>query len=418
MKAGLKTIRVIHFGGWALVGLFTAATVWAQPSVEIHGVVKNGTTGKPVKNQRLLLLSPSQGMEEVSSVVSDGEGRFKFDKVQGPFFVLQTHYQGANYNQPVRPQERGLTETTVTVFDGTTADANVSVRRAQWRLLPDSGKLRIDEVFEVVNDTNPPRTLVRNDGTFKFRLPAGASVDAASLEEAAGMPLPQTPREIVAGKLFALDHPIQPGTTRIGVQFTADYSSQSFDFSQTLAHAIGEIDLFLPKDMQVTPPSGFTRVSADMQGFQALVGRAQRAESALKMQVSGGTAPVVDAGSGMSGESGQSDVTQLPNAIGAIQLPLVSMLGLIVLWSLGFAVFQRSGASKKSEGLSPEKKKQWQQEKDFLLRRILELDRRFEAKEISERDYHLQRSRLKSKCAVLIRRMQPAPARKREKTVA
>jgi hypothetical protein len=412
-RTELRTVFLFLCGFVLLCG-----PLFAQPSVEIEGVIKNGTSGKPVKGQRILLISPSKGMEEVASVESDGEGRFKFDRVQGPFFVVQTHYQGANYNQPVQPQERGLTRTTLTVYEATTSDANVSVTRAQWRMVPESGKLNIDEVFEVVNRTDPPRTLVRSDGSFKFAAPAGAIVESASLEEAAGMPLPQTPREVVAGKLFAIDHPIQPGTTRIGIRFTADYSSQSFSFSQKLSNAPGEIDLFLPQDMQVNSSVGFERSSAGTQGYQVYVARGKRAGDDVTLNVAGGTAPTAESDTGMGEGSGTSSVTQLPNAIGAIQVPLVGLLGLLMLWSLSFAIFQRREPSKKSEGPSPGRKKQLSEQKDYLVRRIIELDQRFAAKEIPERDYHLQRSRLKSKCAELMRRLQPNPARKREKTVA
>jgi hypothetical protein len=401
------------------IGLLTTG-IFAQPSVEVEGVIKNGTTGKPVKGQRVILLSPSQGMEEVSSVVSDNAGRFKFEKAQGPFFVVQTRYQGANYNQPVRPQDRGPTETNVTVFEATTSEANVSVRRAQWRLVPDSGRLKIDEVFEVVNTTDPPRTLVRADGTFKFGVPAGATVESSSLDEGAGMPLPQTPRAVEAGELFAIDHPIQPGTTRIGVRFDAAYGSQRFEFSQTLSQAIGEIDLFIPEDMQIKTTLGFDRNSEVTQGFQVWVARNKRVNDTIALQVSGGTAPAAEAPGEMGGDEGegQSAVQTLPNAIGALQIPLTALLGLIVLWSLGFVVFQRTGSSKKSEGLSAEKRKQWIEQKEYLVRRIIELDAKFESKGISDRDYHLQRSRLKSKCAELVRRLEPASTRKRDKTVA
>ena len=423
MNSHLMRRKFIQYVLWASGLCLMTAGLWAQPfaqsTVQIEGVIKNGTTGKPVQGQRMILLEPSQGMEAVSTVVSDAAGRFKFEKATGPFFVVQTHYQGANYDQPVQPQDRGLTETNVTVYDSTSSDAQVAVTRAQWRLAPDGGKLGIEEVFEVTNSSNPPKTLVRPEGSFQFELPAGATVDSASVEETAGMPLPQTPREIVAGKLYAIDRPIQPGTTRIGVRFTADYASQSFDFSQTLAHAIGEIDIFLPKDMRFSGADGLTPGSGTVQGYQVLVAQDKRANEAVALHVAGGTTPADDSGNGNGGDSGgQSEVTQLPNAIGAIQVPLVSLLGLVVIWALGFAVFQRPEKTKTADGLSPEKRKQIVEQKDYLVRRILELDARIEAKEISERDYHLQRSRLKSKCAVLMRRLQPAPARKREKTVA
>lgn len=401
-------------------GFLLAALVLAQSSVEIEGVIKNGTTGRPVKNQRLILLSPSQGMEEVSSVVSDSEGRFKFERVQGPFFVVQTHYQGANYNHPLRPQERGLTKAAVTVYDTTASDANISVTRTQWRMVPESGKLKIDEVFEVSNKTDPPRTLVRSDGAFKFGVPAGVSVEAASLEEAAGMPLPQTPREILPGRLFAIDHPLQPGVSRIGIRMEADYSSQRYHFSQTLMLPVAEMALLLPKDMQVSALSGLELTSANTPGYQVFVAREKKTNETVALDVAGGSMPASEAENSLgSGDNeGQSAVTQLPNAIGTIQVPLVSLLTLIVLWSLGFAVFQRTGKPKKSDSLSPEKKKQLVEQKDYLIRRIVELDARFESKEISERDYRLQRSRLKSKCTELWRRLQPTSTRKREKTLA
>lgn len=415
--------------GAGYVGLVLfSAVLHAQPAGTIEGRVKNGTTGKVVRNQRIILLSPSQGMEEVGSVVTDNGGRFRFEKVTGPFFVAQTHYQGANYNQPVQPAERGLTQTTLTVYDATPSDANIVVSRAQWRLLPDSGKLRIDEVFEVTNRSSPPRTMVRSDGSFKFALPRSATVDSASVQGTAGMPLPQTPREISAGKLFAIDHPILPGVTRISVRLQADYAAHSFDFAQTLAHSMTELDLFLPKDMQVSALTktsgevlpGFER-APDLQGYQVLVARGKRANDVVALRVSGGSAPPAEtAGEGGMGGAGgdQSDVTTLPNAIGALQVPLVSLFALIVLWSLGFAVFHRTHQAGKSIGLSPEKRKHLVDQKDYLVRRIIELDARFESKEIAERDYHLQRSRLRSKCVELMRRLHPSTSRKREKNIA
>ncbi len=401
-----------------LLGSVSFAQPMASSAVEIQGVVKNGTTGKVVAGQKLILLEPSQGMQEVSSVVSDAQGHFKFEKVTGPFFVVQAHYQGAGYDQPIQPQDRGPTQTVVTVYDSTTSGAEIRVTRAQWRIVPNNGKLSIDEVFEVVNDTDPPQTLVRPDGAFKFAAPAGAAVEAASVVEAAGMPLPQTPQEITPGKLYAIDRPIQPGTTRIGVQFSADYSSQSLNFSQTLAHSIGEIDLFLPQDMQVSNAGVFQAGSSTAAGYQVLIAQNERANATVALQIAGGTAPTDDSDSGAGDDGGQSNITQLPNAIGAIQVPVISLLGLIVIWSLGFAIYQRPRQDKKGNGLTAEKRKELIDQKEYLVRRILELDRRFADQEISERDYHLQRSRLKSKCAALLQRLQPASARKREKTVA
>lgn len=393
----------------------SAAPLFSQMSaVEIEGVVKNGTTGKPVANQRMILLSPSQGMEEVSSVVSDASGHFKFEKATGPFFVVQTHYQGANYDQPVRPEERGLTQTNVTVYEATTSNADVTISRAQWRLVPNAGKLRIEEVFEVKNTSKPPSTFVRSGGEFLFSLPAGASVQAASVEEAAGMPLPQTPQEVEPGKTYAISRPIQPGTTRVGIQFEADYGSQSYHFSQKLADVIGELDIFFPQDMQVNAAPALQKSSEVVQGYQVYVARNSRPNDTIALDISGGTPPP-EAASGDEGGGDQPNVTALPNAIGAIQLPLVSLLSLIVLWSLGFAVFHRT--DKKKDGLTEERRKQLTAQKDFLIRRILELDDQHASQTITDRDYHLQRSRLKSKCAQLVRLLQPA-GRKREKPVA
>jgi 5-hydroxyisourate hydrolase-like protein (transthyretin family) len=59
---------------------------------KISGQVMNGTTGGPVSNQKLQLLMPRGGMQQVSTAVTDASGHFVVaasDLATDSFYLLQ-----------------------------------------------------------------------------------------------------------------------------------------------------------------------------------------------------------------------------------------------------------------------------------------------------------------------------------------
>src|SRR5258708_9461412 len=90
----------------ARTALFAASV---SPAGTVHGSVINRTTGKPIPNTDVDLLSPTQGMALLASVKTDTQGQFTatHDAIgSGPVLVRAT-YQAVGFNAflpPGRPQ--------------------------------------------------------------------------------------------------------------------------------------------------------------------------------------------------------------------------------------------------------------------------------------------------------------------------
>ena len=89
---------------------------------KISGQVVNGTTGSPVANQKLQLLMPRGGMQQVATAVTDASGHFAMassDLATDSFYLLQATYQDVNYHAPVKFDDRGQAQVDITVYDAT-----------------------------------------------------------------------------------------------------------------------------------------------------------------------------------------------------------------------------------------------------------------------------------------------------------
>src|SRR5208282_3104188 len=82
----------------------------------ISGTVTNGSTGKVVPHQDVILISLQGGMQSVATVQTDAQGHFQFNRPEiglGPMLV-RVPYQGVNYHQAAPP---GRESVDVSVFE-------------------------------------------------------------------------------------------------------------------------------------------------------------------------------------------------------------------------------------------------------------------------------------------------------------
>src|SRR5260370_9498435 len=93
--------------------LTTALTALVAASVSlagtVHGSVINRTTGKPIPNTDVDLLSPTQGIALLASVKTDAQGQFKatHDAIRAGPALIRSTYQRVMFNPflpPCRPQ--------------------------------------------------------------------------------------------------------------------------------------------------------------------------------------------------------------------------------------------------------------------------------------------------------------------------
>src|SRR5579859_1829490 len=103
-----------------LAGLLAPVLLRAQGRIE--GQIVNGTTQRPVANQKVLLLAPRQGMQQIAEASIDASGHFAFTQGgidQASFYLLQANFQGVPYHAPVQFGSAGAETVNLAVFDST-----------------------------------------------------------------------------------------------------------------------------------------------------------------------------------------------------------------------------------------------------------------------------------------------------------
>jgi hypothetical protein len=225
--------------------LFTLALI-APCYAAVDGVVVNGTTGQPQPNAIVSLVQPGQGgMKTLFSVKSDGQGAFRFNKdvPAGPI-LIQTLYEGVNYNQPLMPgaPPSGIR---VQVFDATNKPV-AKVSQHFIVLQPSASAITVSEGILYQGD---PKIAYSDpvNGTFRFYLPpeAGGKVQV-TINTTGGMPIQRPAEKTAQADVYKIDYPIKPGETRFDLNYTMPATSPA-KFSSKILHAEGVSDLVAPQ---------------------------------------------------------------------------------------------------------------------------------------------------------------------------
>jgi len=206
----------------SLVVIFLFACSIAANADTIRGAVQNNTTRKPAAGDEVQLKRIGQGMEDVGTTKTNAKGEFHFDvpPSQRPYVILVKH-QDVTYTHVVRPGASG--EIVVQVFNAAPNVKEINI--AEHVMVLQTGKdnlLKVDELFTVINASNPPRTL-SGPHTFELYLPEGAVIADAGAQSAGGMPLKSALVPQGEKNKFAFLYPIRPGETQFKVGYSLPY---------------------------------------------------------------------------------------------------------------------------------------------------------------------------------------------------
>lgn len=213
----------------ALVALLAAFALTALPAaaqrMAVQGVVENGTTGKPAAGVALTLVRASESKETLAQTSTDAQGRFRFDAVETPappaVLLVQAEHAGVRYTEPVM----GSAPLTLKIYNSGAVASSIRVPERAVILHPSRGKLLVNEIYFLRNESDPPAAYTRPGGTFRFFVPEGGSRSVEASAQGAGgisLPLEAKPQPSSAGVL-AVSHPLKPGESRIEVRYHLDY---------------------------------------------------------------------------------------------------------------------------------------------------------------------------------------------------
>lgn len=191
-----------------LVSFLASLSAFAVTAV--NGRVINATSNQPSAGDQVLLLRLEEGMQEESRAVSDSSGNFALQiHEQESSHVVRVIHQRVNYDQTLG----SASPVEIRVFDSVPKLDGLSSRVGMAQMESDGVALRVTEMYEVVNVSQPPVTQV-GPRNFEFGIASGAMLESFQARKGGGVWVNINPVSIPgSANRYAVDFPIRPGDT-------------------------------------------------------------------------------------------------------------------------------------------------------------------------------------------------------------
>jgi len=402
----------------------TASLPQTAAAGTIAGVVRNGTTGKVVAGQEVLLIQLQAGMETVASTKTDAQGRYTLQHPslgQTPMLV-RVVYRGVNFHQNVAP---GRAVADVEVFEATSDPKAFQVVSRAILVQPSGPTLLVGEEYAIRNPSNPPVSYFNADGTFEFKIPEGAEMGQVAAWGPSGMPVAQGTIEKGRNR-YAIAFPFRPGENGVRLAYQVPYSANRATLRVASPYGASRISILAPPGLELQA-NGF-QLSGTDQGWNVYTRESVAADLPVNVTVSG-TAPAPSSGNergagssapalgpsaplGVNSPQGTGvpaqaadSLSQFPARLDSLKWPLIGgfsalfALGVLFLWrksrgesELAPAAKRAAAAAKTSSGaaeLDREVGSHLEEIKETLFR----LELRRQAGTISEEEYARERGR-------------------------
>lgn len=295
------TLALLIFRKFAALSVLLLAGALTASAGMVSGIVTNGTSNTPAAGVDVILLQLQGGMQAVATTKADAQGHFSFDRpeIGTQPMLIRVQYKGVNYHQPVPP---GATTADVQIFDNSQNPGMLQFTVRAIVLQPRETSLVVGEEFTIVNQAHPPVAYYREDGTFLFSLPAGATIKQVSAWGSTGMPVEQGTIDKAKGQM-AIAFPFRPGENGVRMAYEMLYPDNKTTFRTVSPYAFGRVLLVAPPSLQVSSP-GFAPAGSE-QGWAIYSRDSVPANTPIEVSVSG-TASVPTAGGGGGGDQSQN----------------------------------------------------------------------------------------------------------------
>jgi hypothetical protein len=208
---------------WPLICLGAALPLFAA----VDGTVVNGTTGQPQAGVIMTLIQPTQqGMQNLGTVKSDVQGKFRFEKDSpGSPQLLQTIYKGVIYNQMIPPGTPS-SGVSVRIFESTKIPAAAEVAQHMIVIEPSEKQIGVSEAL-ILNNKSTTTFANSELGGIRFYLPPAANgIVSVSVRAPAGMPVNRAAEKTSEPNVYKVDYPIKPGETEFDITYLLPLSDK------------------------------------------------------------------------------------------------------------------------------------------------------------------------------------------------
>lgn len=389
----------------------------------VSGVVHDGTTGQISSGTLVTLIQLQSGMEPVAQTKTDAQGRYSFSNsgIGQQAMLVRASFRGVDYLESIATGQSNPT-VNINVYDPTTDTSAFQVLHQIVALEPQDNSLVVGVEFDIQNQTKPPKSFFRSDGTFEFDLPQGAILNQAEAWGPSGMPVVQTATSKGPNR-YAVVFPFRPGSNGVRFSYKLDYPNNQATLHLLSPYAVETAMLLAPPAVKVIA-DGFSPAGTE-QGWAVYTRSGVKKNSAMLLSISGtGPIPNDTGDSGSSGDSGQAasgqaDSGGTPTAVAQALPPRLDSVRWIVIAGFGalfllgsFFLWWRSrqataapavAGSPLPAGRAETGEAALRHGVDEIKETLFRLELRRQAGTLSEEEYQAQRQRMEKALRELVK---------------
>ena len=311
---------------------------------QLHGTVKNGTTGQAAPGIEVVLIQLQGGMQPVANSKTDAQGQFSFDNpsLGAQPMLVRAVYKGINFHQPVPP---GRSDVEVSIFEPSKDPKTISIASRIVFFQPSGANLTVAEEYSIQNNSQPPQAFFRADGNFEFVIPKDAHLQQVAASGPTGMPVVQAPIDKTKGK-YAIAYAIRPGQNTVRYSYEIPYAGNAATVKVATIYPAARLLVVASPTMQI---SGEGLAAGGQEQGMSVYGRENvPANNVMAVNVSG-TAPPLQAGGAESGgdQGGQesqsaapaANIQSVPGRLDVLKWPLIA--GFVGIFALGAMLLAR-----------------------------------------------------------------------------
>jgi hypothetical protein len=312
---------------------------------ELHGTVKNGTTGKTAAGVEVILIQLQGGMQPVANSKTDAQGQFSFNNASlgSQPMLVRAVYKGINFHQPVPP---GRNDLEVSIFEPSKDPKTISVASRIVFFQPSGANLTVAEEYSIQNHSQPPQAYFRAEGNFEFVIPENAHLQQVAASGPTGMPVMQAPIDKSKGK-YAIAYALRPGQNTVRYAYEVPYPGNATTVKVATVYPAERLLVVASPTMHI---SGEGLESGGQEQGMSVYGRENvPANNVMAVSISG-TAPPVQVAGSESGGGGQgaqeapaaapaANIQSIPGRLDVLKWPLIA--GFLGIFALGAILLAR-----------------------------------------------------------------------------
>ncbi len=381
-----------------LAAALLASALFAQGQGVVDGRIINATNpANMLAAVPVDALGLAGGMSVLKSTATDASGKFHLDGLptNGPILIRAT-FGGVSYYGQTGMDGPSKAPVEIRVYEATTSMQGIMAEPPQIAAKLTVDGMRIDESYTIKNEIKPPRSMMSDDGNFRFSKapgilqPPGLSIAGSAVS----MPVSQPPLESSDGQSYYSLYPLRPGITTFNIDQLVPYQNGSYTFRKKFYQDVSSVAIgVMPRDVNLSGGGVTKTQDNEAQNYAVYSVGPIKAGTEVVWTFTGG-APLVEAAAPEAAPAPieGTGIRPMPTLVGQNALmigPLLLISLVIILWYAHHRVLIPSADSLEARA------RELKARREQLLNFIISLDEQYGRQAIDGREYSRLREQAK-----------------------